>query len=443
MKYKESDTGKEQYYTDFPGIKLEGSEDRNNIAPCKWTMCDPEYVKWLISTNPTPVDVRQATRLWLDRREMLWRKQHPAPGSYEEFLQRNLVGPGKNYKDEDGYDYISHPEDTWDKGSLYRMHMIRLQAANDLTHGAEDRAYTMERHIDNYLIANHQGEEGETECTLTAQQKYDATLKTIRESNAKAGIYRDASHPWPKPVPVRTPPEQHDWDFFYRSLQAPPDQRSAILATMCSGKTPELRTQRATTLSERIGKKQHAMQAAIRKQRDVNAIIDTGAQVTTMPESALNRMPAAHNHRDAPPGTAVKYGNGEIEIIKQLVDIGHYEVQITPNNCSTSLTSVDQIVTDGHTVTFSATETIIIDDYRLTYPRVPNSRANASNGRPVQAPPGPPHTPQLTITAFPEPDAGTAAACATKPCAQRPPARIRQEQAATSPPSAQADDPRT
>jgi hypothetical protein len=106
------------------------------------------------------------------------------------------------------------------------------------------------------------------------------------------------------------------------------------------------------------------MQAAIRKQRNVNAIIDTGAQVTTMPESAVNRMPAAHNHRDAPPGTAVKYGNGEIETIERLVDNGHYEVQITPDNCSTSLISVDQIVADGHTVTFSATEIIITDNHR-------------------------------------------------------------------------------
>ena len=80
---------------------------------------------------------------------------------------------------------------------------------------------------------------------------------------------------------MRTPPEQHDWDFFYRSLQAAPETRSAILAAMYSDKTPvlksELRTQRATTLSGRIGKKQHAMQAAIRKQHNVNAIIDTGA----------------------------------------------------------------------------------------------------------------------------------------------------------------------
>jgi hypothetical protein len=38
------------------------------------------------------------------------------------------------------------------------------------------------------------------------------------------------------------------------------------------------------------------MQAAIRKQRNVNAIVNTGTQVMTMPESAVNRMPAAHNH---------------------------------------------------------------------------------------------------------------------------------------------------
>ena len=144
------------------------------------------------------------------------------------------------------------------------------------------------------------------------------------------------------------------------------------------GTKSSLRTQKATTLSERISKKQQALRTkAANKQRTVNAIVDIGAQVTTMPESAVTRMPTAHNHRDAPPGTAVKYGNGEIETIERLVDIGHYEVQVTPDNCSASLISVDQIVQDGHTVTFSATETIIADDanrYNLAYPRVPNSR---------------------------------------------------------------------
>jgi hypothetical protein len=51
-----------------------------------------------------------------------------------------------------------------------------------------------------------------------------------------------------------------------------------------------------------------------------------------MPESAVSKMPNTHNHRAAPPGTAVKYGNGELETIERLVDIGrHYEVQVTPD----------------------------------------------------------------------------------------------------------------
>ena len=278
MKFKESDAG-EQYYTQFAGIELdeirEWHVDRSNIAPCEWTMCNKEYIEWFLSAHPKPVDIREVTRYWLNRREQLWRRQHPAPESYEEFLQ-NRDGLGRNY--EDGfYDYVHVPTDTWDKGSLFRMHMIRQQAAIDLKHNTEDGAYITEQQIDYYLIANHEDDKDKMERTLAAQQKYEATLKMVRESNAKAGIYRDATRIWPKPVPVRTLPEKHDWDFFYRSLQAAPETRSAILATMSSGRAPvlksELRTQRATTLSERIGNKQHAMQAAIRKQRNVMRIL--------------------------------------------------------------------------------------------------------------------------------------------------------------------------
>ena len=105
--------------------------------------------------------------------------------------------------------------------------------------------------------------------------------------------------------------------------------------------------------------------------------MDTAAQVTTMPESAVSKIPNAHNHRDAPPGTAVKYGNDELETIERLDDIGHYESQVIPDNCAVTLISVDQIVEDGHTVTFSRTQTIIHDDegrYRLQYDRAPDSR---------------------------------------------------------------------
>ncbi len=96
-----------------------------------------------------------------------------------------------------------------------------------------------------------------------------------------------------------------------------------------------------------------------------------------MPKSAVSKIPNAHNHRDAPPGTVVKYGNGELETIERLVNIGHYEVQVTPDNCAATLISVDQIVEDGHTVTFSKTQTIITDKeghYRLQYDRAPESR---------------------------------------------------------------------
>ena len=100
---------------------------------------------------------------------MLWRRRNPTAGSCEEFLQIcRYVGPGLKY--EDGYDYISHLEDTWDKGSLYRMHTIRQQAAIELQHSAEDDAYITEQQIDKYLIANHEPEEGEEERVLAARQ---------------------------------------------------------------------------------------------------------------------------------------------------------------------------------------------------------------------------------------------------------------------------------
>ena len=96
-----------------------------------------------------------------------------------------------------------------------------------------------------------------------------------------------------------------------------------------------------------------------------------------MAKSAVSKMPNAHNHRDAPPGSAVKYGNDELETIERLVDIRHYKVQVTPDNCAATLISVDQIVEDGHTVTFSKTQTIITDEecrYRLQYDRASDSR---------------------------------------------------------------------
>ena len=142
MKFRESDTDTEHYYTQFPGIELEDIgdwyKDYNNMPSCEWTMSNSEYTEWYLSTHPQPVDIREATRYWMNRRDQLWRRQHPAPRSYEEFLQ-NKAGNGKNY--EDGcFDYVSVPQDTQDGGSLYRMYMIQQQATIDLNHKLEDGA---------------------------------------------------------------------------------------------------------------------------------------------------------------------------------------------------------------------------------------------------------------------------------------------------------------
>ena len=49
MKWKETDTGEEELYKQWPGIELiEGdwNTDYNNIAPCEWTNSDSDYVRY-------------------------------------------------------------------------------------------------------------------------------------------------------------------------------------------------------------------------------------------------------------------------------------------------------------------------------------------------------------------------------------------------------------
>ena len=95
------------------------------------------------------------------------------------FLQTR-AGNGKNYED-GGYDYVSAPMDTWDSGSLCRMHMIRQQAAIDLTYKPEEGIFIKEQDIDDWLIANHEDDEA-TLSSIIAE--YEATLKMVSESNA-------------------------------------------------------------------------------------------------------------------------------------------------------------------------------------------------------------------------------------------------------------------
>ncbi len=208
--------------------------------------------------------------------------------------------------------------------------MIRAQAAQEF----ESLGIT-EDDVDNYLIraalADNQLDNDATSSSSIDQRRVPGGKRTTINEEDK---------------------------FFHRSLRTP---------RPTTGATSNFNTVRTSTTKTSKFQRKHKNPKHI---RNISAIVDTGAQVTTMPESAVSKMPNAHNHHDAPPGTAVKYGNGELETMERLVDIGHYEVQVTPDNCAATLISVDQIVEDGHTVTFSKTQTIITDEegrYRLQY----------------------------------------------------------------------------
>ena len=104
---------------------------------------------------------------------------------------------------------------------------------------------------DDWLIANDYSDQDVSSIT-SSQQQYQAVQEKVRA--AIQGLHRGATRLQPNPSPARTAYTEHDWDFFYHSLLAAPETRSAILTTMSSGKMPvmklELRTQRATTLSD-------------------------------------------------------------------------------------------------------------------------------------------------------------------------------------------------
>jgi len=215
--------------------------------------------------------------------------------------------------------------------------MIRAQAAQDLKSFdiTEDDA---DNHLIRAALADNQLDNDATSSSSSDQRRV--------------------------PGGKRTTTDEED-TFFQQSLRTP---------RPTTGVTSNANRVRTSTTKTSKFQRKHKNPKHI---RNISAIVDTGAQVTTMPESAVSKMPNAHNHRDAPPGTAVKYGNGELETIERLVDIGHYEVQVTPDNCAATLISVDQIVEDGHTVTFSKTQTIITDEegrYRLQYDRAQGSR---------------------------------------------------------------------
>ena len=90
MKMRVNDNRAEEHYKQWPCIELidgDWESDYNNLEPCEWTNSNQDYVQWYQFTHPKPIDVREATRNWLDRRAQLHRK----PGSYEAYLRAKNI----------------------------------------------------------------------------------------------------------------------------------------------------------------------------------------------------------------------------------------------------------------------------------------------------------------------------------------------------------------
>ena len=95
--------------------------------------------------------------------------------------------------------------------------------------------------------------------------------------------------------------------------------------------------------------------------------------MTTAPRRLLTINPDWEaNIRPAPPrGTAIRYGNMETKPVEEVSHIGSYPLSIVPNHYLTALVCVHDIVSAGHVVTFTNTETIVSDigAYTLRIPR--------------------------------------------------------------------------
>ena len=122
-----------------PGLQLEEGEwldDYNYIRPGESSIRDEAYRNWYETTHPRPYSLDQAIEYyWVNQRRQLQRYQANHPLSYKAFLRANQPTEGH------------FADDTWDYGQLYRLHMIRAQAAKDIP-----RLDITEEDVDNYLI---------------------------------------------------------------------------------------------------------------------------------------------------------------------------------------------------------------------------------------------------------------------------------------------------
>ena len=108
------------------------------------------------------------------------------------------------------------------------------------------------------------------------------------------------------------------------------------------------------------------------------AIADSGAEVSTFPQSAFDDHPEiVDNIGPAAPDTTVCYGNGNIVPIEKVVQSGDYEIEVAPDHCANCLISVNDLTRKGHYVVFAKHNITIADvdnQYSRTYPRQRGAR---------------------------------------------------------------------
>jgi len=109
---------------------------------------------------------------------------------------------------------------------------------------------------------------------------------------------------------------------------------------------------------------------------DPNAVLDSGAMITTAPKRLLHySQDWIDSIRAAPPGTQIRYGNMDLEPVEETASIGSYHISIVPDSYRTALICVHDIVLAGHTVMFTNHDTIVSDVGGAYTLRIPRSSA--------------------------------------------------------------------
>ena len=118
------------------------------------------------------------------------------------------------------------------------------------------------------------------------------------------------------------------------------------------------------------------VKALVNSRGEKLAILDSGADLTSYPNFIIERLGPTKctNIRQVESPIKLTYGNGESVSIDRKVNMGIYEVLITPDHCKECLISGDQLTYSGHVLILTLSETIILDigwRYMVRYKRIP------------------------------------------------------------------------